>query len=109
MGLVVLEKPVAEGTLTAEAKQITVGEESDNEDEEDYTILSPEKPSHLEFGRSTVTIDDMVIIKNWVTLVKPRVGLFVLLARKWFQSRRMMKLLCLKASSEQGFGSPCTI
>jgi hypothetical protein len=63
-GLVVPEKTVAEGTLTAEAEQITVGEGSGNEDEEDYTILSPEKPSHLEFGRSTVTADDMVIMKK---------------------------------------------
>jgi hypothetical protein len=63
-GLVVTEKPVAEGTLTAEAEQITVGEGSSNEDEDDYTILSPEKPSHLEFGRSTVTADDMVIMKK---------------------------------------------
>jgi hypothetical protein len=42
-GLVVPEGPVAEGTLTAEAEQITVGEESDNKDEEDSTILSPKK------------------------------------------------------------------
>jgi hypothetical protein len=46
-GLVVPEGPVAEGTLTAEAEKITIGEVSDNEDEEDYTILSPAKPSHL--------------------------------------------------------------
>jgi hypothetical protein len=64
MGLVVLEKPVAEGTLTDEAEQITVGEGCGNEDEEDYTILSPEKPSHLEFGISIVTADDMVIMKK---------------------------------------------
>jgi hypothetical protein len=63
-GLVVPKKPVVEGTLTAEAEQITVGEGSGNEDEEDYTILSPEKTSHLEFGRSTVTADDMVIMKK---------------------------------------------
>jgi hypothetical protein len=63
-GLVVPEERVAEGTLTAEAEQITVGEGSGNEDEEDYTILSPERPSHLEFGRSTVTADGMVIMKK---------------------------------------------
>jgi hypothetical protein len=63
-GLVVPEKPVVEGTLTAEAEQITVGEGSGNEDEDDYTILSPEKPSHLEFGRSTMTADDIVIMKK---------------------------------------------
>jgi hypothetical protein len=62
--LVVPEKPVVEGTSNAEAEQIAVGEGSDNEDEEDYTILSPAKPSHLEFGRSTVTTDDMVIMKK---------------------------------------------
>jgi hypothetical protein len=63
-GLIVPEKPVAEGILTAEAEGITVGEGSGNEDEENYTILSPEKPSHLDFGRSTVTADDMVIMKK---------------------------------------------
>jgi hypothetical protein len=63
-GLIVSEEPIAEGTLTAEAKGISVGEGSGNEDEEDYTILNLEKPSHLDFGRSTVTADDMVIMKK---------------------------------------------
>jgi hypothetical protein len=61
--LVVPEEPVAEGTSTAEAEQIAVGEGSDNEDEDDYTILSPAKPIHLEFGKSTVTADDMFMMK----------------------------------------------
>jgi hypothetical protein len=61
-GLVVSEEPVAKGTLTAEAKGIIV--EEGNEDEEDYIILIQEKPSHLDFGRSTVTVDDMVIMKK---------------------------------------------
>jgi hypothetical protein len=63
-GLVVPEEPVAEGTLTAEAKQIAVEGGSDNEDEEDYTILSPTKLSHIEFGKSTVTADNMVMLKK---------------------------------------------
>jgi hypothetical protein len=104
-GLVVSEEPVTEGTLTAEAEGITVGEGSGNEDEEDYTILIPEKPSHLDFGKSTMTTYDMVIMKNWITLEKPRAISFILLAKKWFQNRRMMKLLCLKAFSGRGFGS----
>jgi hypothetical protein len=62
-GLVVPEGPIAEGTLNAEAKQIVV-EGSENEDEEDYTIMSPAKPSHIEFGKSTVTADDMVMMKK---------------------------------------------
>jgi hypothetical protein len=63
-GLVVPEKPIAEGALTAEAEGITVEEGSGNEDKEDYNILKPEKPSHLDFGRSTVTADDMIIMKK---------------------------------------------
>jgi hypothetical protein len=63
-GLVVPEEAVAEGTSIAEAEQIAVEGGSDNEDEEDYTILSPVKPSHLEFGKSTVTADDMVMMKK---------------------------------------------
>jgi hypothetical protein len=62
-GLVVLEEPVAKGTSTVESEQIVV-EGSDNEDEEDYSILSLAKPSHLEFGRSTVMADDMAIMKK---------------------------------------------
>jgi hypothetical protein len=40
-GLVVSKEPITEGTPTAEAEGITVGEGSGNEDEEDYTILIP--------------------------------------------------------------------
>jgi hypothetical protein len=62
-GLVVPKEAVDEGTSMTEAEQIAV-EGSDNEDEEDYTIPSLAKPSHLEFGKSTVTTDDMVMMKK---------------------------------------------
>jgi hypothetical protein len=38
--------------------------ESDNESEEDYSILNPTKPSHLEFEKSTVIEDDMTMMKK---------------------------------------------
>jgi hypothetical protein len=63
-GLVMLEEAVAEGTSTVEAEQIIAEGGSENEGEEDNTILSPIKPSHIEFGKSTVTVDDMVMMKN---------------------------------------------
>jgi hypothetical protein len=63
-GLVVSEKAVTEGTSIVEARQIAVEGGSENEDEEDYTILSPAKPSHIEFGKSTLTADDMVMMKK---------------------------------------------
>jgi hypothetical protein len=54
-GLVVSEDVSDEGAPAAEAEQ--VGAEED-ESEDDYSVV-PSKPSHLEFGRSTVTEDDM--------------------------------------------------
>ena len=59
-GLVVSEEAIAEGTSAAEAEHIVAKGGSENESEEDNTILSPMKPSHIEFGKSTVTADDMV-------------------------------------------------
>jgi hypothetical protein len=54
-GLVVSEDVSDEGAPAAEAEQ--VGAEED-EPEDDYSVM-PSKPSHLEFGRSTITEDDM--------------------------------------------------
>jgi hypothetical protein len=57
-GLVVMEEKTDEGTAVAEADQ-TVVEEDIEEDEEDYSILIPSKPSHLDFEKSTVSEADM--------------------------------------------------
>jgi hypothetical protein len=54
LGLVVADK----GTSNVEAEQ-TVIEGEDVESEEDYNILIPTKPSHLDFEKSTVSEDDM--------------------------------------------------
>jgi hypothetical protein len=63
-GLVVSEEVTAEGAPNTETEQIVAGGESDNESEEDNSILSPTKPSHIEFGKSTVTEDDMVMMRK---------------------------------------------
>jgi hypothetical protein len=57
-GLVVAEEAVAEGD-TAEAEMM-----SDDEFEEDNSILSLPKPSHIEFGKSTVSVEDLVMMKK---------------------------------------------
>jgi hypothetical protein len=62
-GLVVLGEVTDEGASNAEAGQTVVEGESDNESEED-NILNLAKPSHLEFGKSTITEDDMTMIKK---------------------------------------------
>jgi hypothetical protein len=38
--------------------------ESDNESEDDDSILCPTMPSHVEFGRSTVKAEDLVLMKK---------------------------------------------
>ena len=48
-----------EGAPVAEAKQTIAEEEDVEEDEEDYSILIPSKPSHLDFENSTVSEDDI--------------------------------------------------
>jgi hypothetical protein len=60
-GLVVSEEAIAKGASIAEVEQIVAEGGSDYESEEDNSILSPMKPSHIEFGKSIVVADDMVI------------------------------------------------
>ena len=64
LGLVVPGEASDKGAPNAEAVQTVVEGESDNESEEDNNILNPAKPSHLEFGKSTQTEDDMTMTKK---------------------------------------------
>jgi hypothetical protein len=59
-GLVVTEGTVDEGTSGAEAEQADIEEEENvDEEEEDYSILIPSKPSHLDFEKSTMSEADV--------------------------------------------------
>jgi hypothetical protein len=60
-GLVVTEGAIDEGAPDAEAEQ-TVVEEENVDESEDYSILIPTKPSHLDFEKSTVSEDDMAMM-----------------------------------------------
>jgi hypothetical protein len=64
-GLVVQEEKESvptEDVAVAEAEPTTV--EADSDDEKDDGILSPSKPSHIEFGKSTVKVEDLVLMKK---------------------------------------------
>jgi hypothetical protein len=58
-GLVVAEGTTDEGTSAAKTEQTVAEEEDVEEDEEDYSIPIPTKPSHPDFGKSTVSEADM--------------------------------------------------
>jgi hypothetical protein len=62
--LVVQEEPTAEDTPNVEAEQTEAEVRSYNESVEENNILSPTKPSHIEFGRSTVTTEDLIVMKK---------------------------------------------
>jgi hypothetical protein len=68
LGLVVSEGPFAEGETAkaeqTEAEQTVVEDRSDDENEEDNNILSPSKPSHIEFEKFTVSVEDLVMMKK---------------------------------------------
>jgi hypothetical protein len=49
---------------TAKAEETVAEGGTDDENEEDNNILSPSKPSHIEFGKSTVTEKDFVVMKK---------------------------------------------
>jgi hypothetical protein len=58
-GLVVTEGTIDEGTSGAEAEQTDIEEENADKEEEDYSILIPSKPSHLNFEKSTLSEADV--------------------------------------------------
>jgi hypothetical protein len=54
-GLVVTEGATDEGAPAAEAEQADIEEDDVDEEEDDYNTLMPAKPSHLDFGKSTIS------------------------------------------------------
>ena len=59
-GLAVTEEATDEGAPAAKAEHtVAKEEEEDIDEEEDYSILIPSKPSHLDFEKSTVSEADV--------------------------------------------------
>jgi hypothetical protein len=57
------KEPVpTEDVVDAEAEPTTT--EADSENEDDDGVLSPSKPSHIEFEKSTVKAKDLVLIEK---------------------------------------------
>jgi hypothetical protein len=57
------------GLIVQEEKELiptkdVVDVEADSENKDDDGILSPSKPIHIEFGKSTVKTEDLVLMKN---------------------------------------------
>jgi hypothetical protein len=89
--LVVTEGTVDEGTSGAEAEQADIEEENADEEEDDYSILIPSKPSHLDFEKSTVSEADVPMMMKLGYFGEAEKSLFVLSEKKPLQHQRMMK------------------
>jgi hypothetical protein len=61
-GLVVTEGAADEELPAAETEQEDIEEGDANEGEVDYDVIMPSKPSHLDFGKSTVSEADMTMM-----------------------------------------------
>jgi hypothetical protein len=64
-GLVVKEGATTEGTSNAEAEQTEAEVRSDNESEEDNSILCPTKPSHREEVIPEPKEDEVIVFKSF--------------------------------------------
>ena len=81
--------------VIAEAEEEDI-EETDSED--DYRIAMPSKPSHLDFGKSSVSKADLSKMVKSGFLLKIRRSYCASGEKRLPQSRRRMKLLFSKAS-----------
>jgi hypothetical protein len=61
-GLIVIEGASDEEAPAAKAEQADIEEGDANEGEIDYNTIMPSKPSHLDFGKSTVSEADMTMM-----------------------------------------------
>jgi hypothetical protein len=61
-GLVMMEGTSDEGTPATEVEQADIEEGDTGEEEIDYNTAMPSKPSHLDFGKSTVSEADMAMM-----------------------------------------------
>jgi hypothetical protein len=67
--------------------------------------LSPSKPSHIEFGKSTLTAEDMIMMKKLGYFGEAESKLVRFAGEEVVVSQKRTKLLFSRASLGQGFGS----
>jgi hypothetical protein len=60
---------IPKDVVDLEAEPTIAEADSENEDEDDDNILSPSKPSHIEFGKSTIKAEDIILMKNRILVI----------------------------------------
>ena len=94
-GLVTSEKiPIDDAEQAIAEAEGEGAEEIDPED--DYHLATPSKPSHLDFGKSTVSKADLSKMVKAGFLLKIRRSCCALVEKRLPRSQRRMRLLFLK-------------
>jgi hypothetical protein len=82
--------------------------EAASDDEEDDGILSPSKPSHIEFGKSTIKAEDLVLIKKLGYFRKNDDELIWFSGDEVVPEPRNDEVIVFKSFFRRDFGSLCT-
>jgi hypothetical protein len=108
-GLVALEEATAEGASNVKAEQAVAEGKNDNESEGDNNILSPTKTSHIEFGKSTVTAEDLVVMKKLGYFGENEDGLICFAGVEVIPEQKDDEVVVFKSFFRVGLRFPCTI
>jgi hypothetical protein len=101
-GLVVTEGAPDEGAPAIEAEQADVEEGDIGEDEIDYNTAMPSKPSHLDFGKSTVSEADMAMMTKLGYFREVDKGLIRFGGEETIPKPENDEVVVLRASLKQG-------
>jgi hypothetical protein len=91
-GLIVTEGTADKESSAAETEQVDIEEGDGNEGEIDYDIIMPSKPSHLDFGKSTMSEADMTMMTKLGYLREAEKGLVRFGGKKLSRNQKMIKL-----------------
>jgi hypothetical protein len=107
-GLAVTEGTTDEGAPAVETEQADIEEGDIGEEEIDYNTIMPSKPSHLDFGKSTVSEADMPMMTKLGYFGEAEKKLIRFGGEETIPKPESDEVVVLRASSKQGWGFPCT-
>jgi hypothetical protein len=102
--LVVTEGVIDEGTSTVEVEQADIEEENVDEKQEDYSILIPSKPSHLDFGKSTMSEADVPMMIKLGYFGEAEKNLICFAGEETTPTPKDDEVVVFKSFSEQDYG-----
>jgi hypothetical protein len=107
-GLAVTEGTTDEGAPAVETEKADIEEGYIGEEEIDYNTIMPSKPSHLDFGKSTVSEADMPMMTKLGYFGEAEKKLIRFGGEETIPKPESDEVVVLRASSKQGWGFPCT-